>query len=239
MLFGAGKIDEAITQIITLNQSAPMEAVFRDTHDSLVNEIGHRAGMHFTRREYKDALYYYQYFKKYQDRGQTETLEKIATCQYNLALYADALQSLKQLHSEKPWSLELIYQIATLNLTHLNNTTEAMFYLNLGEKTFRQNMTDIYGEAFMVMLDPKTLPDMYYEIFILKANTEIMLNDFAEAAPDLELAIYLRTMRPEGYAARARLNISQHTVRTVCADLRKAKELGATDITPLQNQYCR
>lgn len=238
-LFGSGKIDEALNRIIILNKNSPMEFVFRDTHDSLVDAIGRMAEENFNNRDYKKSLYYFQYFKKYHPIDQSETLEKIYSCQYNLAQYSDALQSLKQLHSEKPWSLELIYRIATINLNHLNNTKEAIFYLDLGEKAFRNNMTDIYGEAFMVMLDPKDIPDRYFEIFILKADTEISQNDLTEAEPDLELAIYLRPQRPEGYRSRAMLNIARERYRTACTDLRKAKELGATDITELQTKYCR
>lgn len=238
-LFGAGKIDEAITQIISLNRKSPMEVVFRNAHDSLIHEIGSMAEQNFASRNFERALYYYQYFKKYQDHGQTETLEKIAVCQYNTAMYPEALQSLKQLHSEKPWSLELIYDIVKLNLNHLNNTTEAMFYLNLGEKTFRDNMEKIYGEAFMVMMDPKDIPDLYYEIFIAKAQLELKLKDYKEAEPDLELAIYLRPARFEGYKVRAELNIEQQRYRSACTDLRKAKELGATEISALQSKYCQ
>jgi tetratricopeptide (TPR) repeat protein len=238
-LFGAGKIDEAITQIISLNRKSPMEVVFRNAHDSLIHEIGSMAEQNFASRNFERALYYYQYFKKYQDHGQTETLEKIAVCQYNTAMYPEALQSLKQLHSEKPWSLELIYDIVKVNLNHLNNTTEAMFYLNLGEKTFRDNMEKIYGEAFMVMMDPKDIPDLYYEIFIAKAQLELKLKDYKEAEPDLELAIYLRPARFEGYQVRAELNIEQQRYRSACTDLRKAKELGATEISALQSKYCQ
>jgi tetratricopeptide (TPR) repeat protein len=216
-----------------------MEVVFRNAHDSLIHEIGSMAEQNFASRNFERALYYYQYFKKYQDHGQTETLEKIAVCQYNTAMYPEALQSLKQLHSEKPWSLELIYDIVKLNLNHLNNTTEAMFYLNLGEKTFRDNMEKIYGEAFMVMMDPKDIPDLYYEIFIAKAQLELKLKDYKEAEPDLELAIYLRPARFEGYQVRAELNIEQQRYRSACTDLRKAKELGATDISALQSKYCQ
>lgn len=238
-LFGAGKIDEAINQVALLYQAEPMEFIFRDTRDSLVQELGRRAEFNLTNHRYDQALYYLQFYKKYEERGQFETLEKIYSCQFNLGQYTDALQSLKQLHSERPWSLELIYRIAVLDLNHLNNMPEAMFYLDLGEKAFRNNMTDIYGEAFMVMLDPKDLPDRYFEIFILKAETEIKLNNFNEAEPDLELAIYLRPNRPEGYASRAKLHGALKRYRSACADLRKAKSLGATGIDELQTQYCR
>jgi curved DNA-binding protein CbpA len=238
-LFGAGKIDEAIGLINQLTKNAPMEFVFRDTRDSLIEEVGRMGGVNFTNRNYERALHYFQYYKKYQERGQSETLELIYICQFNIGQYHEALQSLKQLHSEKPWSLELIYRIATLNLDHLNNQQEAMFYLDLGEKTFRSNMTDIYGEAFMIMLDPKDIPDRYYEIFILKADTEISLNNYKEAEPDLELAIYLRPERPEGYRSRAILNGLRQKYQSACADLRKAKTLGANGIEELQAKYCR
>lgn len=238
-LFGAGKIDEALSKIIVLNKNSPMEVVFQKAHDSLINEIGLLAERDYTNRNFKRALYFYQYLKKYRHHGQTETIEKIAVCQYHAALYADALQSLKQLHSEKPWSLELIYDIAKLNLDHLHNTTEAMFYFNLGEKTFRDNMEKIYGEAFMVMLDPNDVPNLYYDIFIAKAQLELKLNDYAEAEPDLELAIYLRPNNPKGYSVRAALHIERKQYRAACRDLRKAKELGATDISKLQSTYCQ
>lgn len=239
LLFGAGKIDEAITQIIELNRMSPMEVVFRNAHDSLIHEVGLMAEHNFTNRNFERALYYYQHYKKFQSHGQTETLEKIAICQYNTGSYSEALQSLKQLHSEKPWSLELIYDIVKLNLNHLNNPTEALFYLNLGEKTFRDNMEKIYGEAFMVMMDPKDIPDLYYEIFVAKAQLELKMKDYKEAEPDLEMAIYLRPLRFEGYQVRAALNIELKHYPLACTDLRKAKELGAKGISELQSKYCQ
>lgn len=237
-LFNAGKIDEAISQIILLNKTAPMEAVFRNTHDSLVQEIGRMAEQSFMKRNFREALQYYQYFKKYQDHGQTETLERMVVCQYNAGLYTEALQSLKQLHAEKPWSLELIYDIAKLNRDKLNNPTEALFYLNLGEKTFRDNLEKIYGEAFMVMMNPNDIPDIYYDIFIAKVRLEMNLKDYKEAEPDLEMAIYLRPERPEGFQIRAELNIELKRFATICADLKKATALGATGIADLQSKYC-
>jgi hypothetical protein len=53
-------------KLLSSTKVAPMEAVFRNTHDSLVSEIWHRAEQNFTKRNFKEALSYYQYFKKYQ-----------------------------------------------------------------------------------------------------------------------------------------------------------------------------
>ena len=63
-LFGSGKIDEAITKITLLNQTEPGEYLFRNTHDSLVNELKRVAEQSFATRDFASALKYYEYFKK-------------------------------------------------------------------------------------------------------------------------------------------------------------------------------
>lgn len=238
-LFAAGKIDEAISRITVLHNNKPSELQFTHAHDSLVNELGRMAEHHFANRSFKQSLYYLQHLWRYETHGKTEILRKISICQYNLQQYAEALQSLKLLHSEQPWSLELIYQMGVINLNHLNNLTEARHYFSMGEKVFRDNMNRIYGEAFMVMLDPKNTPDIYFDTFIAKAKTDILVKEYEQADKDLALALYLRPERPEGYAARGLLNISRHRYKSACPDLAKAIELGATDVLDVQKKYCR
>lgn len=237
-LFAVGKIDEAITRISALHKGKPSELQFTHAHDSLISELGRMAEHHFANQSFKQSLYYLQHLRRYETHGQTEILRKISVCQYNLKQYADALESLKQLHIEQPWSLELIYQMGAINLNHLNNVEEARLYFSMGEKVFRDNMNKLYGEAFMIMLDPKNTPDIYFDTFIAKAKTSILVKEYTQADKDLAMALYLRPVRPEGYATRAMLNISRNRYKSACPDLAKASELGATDVQELQTKYC-
>lgn len=238
-LFAAGKIDEAITRITTLHNTRPSVMQFVHAHDSLVNELDRLAEHHFTNQDFKQSLLYLQYLYRYEAQGKNDILRKISTCQYNLKQYPEALESLKQLHEQQPWSPELIYQIGAINLNHLNNVTEARQYFQMGENLFRESMKRLYGEAFMVMLDPKATPEIYFNIFIARAKTDILVKEYDTAVKGIDMALYFRPGRPEGYATRGLLNISRHRYKTACPDLAKAIELGATDVVEVQKKYCQ
>jgi tetratricopeptide (TPR) repeat protein len=239
LLFGSGKIDEAIETIIALHKKEPLEFQFVKARDSLVDELRYLAEQKFETRQYDSALHYLKPLKKYEYPPRAETLRKISVCEYNLGSYEDALVSLKQLFNQQPWNLELAYHIGMISLQYQNDLNEATHYFTIGKKIFKDNLTEAYGEAFVVVMDPKDVPDIYFEIFIASANTNVALKKYKEAEKDLNWAIHLRETRPEGYRLRAITHARARKFATVCSDLLKAQKFGATDVESLQQKYCR
>ncbi len=238
-LFGSGKIDEAIARIIALHEKEPLDFQFIHARDSLVNELRHQAEKHFINQHFEESLDLLIPLKKYEFPPRTETLRKISVCQYNLGSYEEALQTLKQLHSQQPWSLELAYQIGIINQRYLENHEEAHYYFTIGKKLFKENLAEIYGEAFTVVMNPNDLPDIYADIFVASANTNTAMKDYKEAVKDLNWAIYLRPQQAEPYKLRALVKIKNRDYSGLCTDLSQAKKLGAQGISGLQNKYCR
>ena len=238
-LFGSGKIDEAIARIIALHEKEPLDFQFINARDSLVNALRHQAEKHFADQNFEEALGLLIPLKKYEFPPRTETLRKISVCQYNLGSYEEALKSLKQLHAQQPWSLELLYQIGIINLQYLENNEEALRYFTMGKKLFKDNLTEIYGEAFTVVMNPTDIPDIYADIFVASANTNTVMKNHKEAVKDLNWAIYLRPQHGEPYKLRALAKIKAKDYSGLCTDLSQARKLGAEGITGLQNKYCR
>lgn len=238
-LFGNGKIDEAIARINALHEKEPLDFQFSHARDSLVNELRHQAEKHFASQSFDKSLPLLKYLKKYEFPPRVETLRKISVCQYNLGIYDEALQTLNQLYAQQPWNLELVYQIGVIYMKHLENKEEAMHYFTIGKKIFKENLTEIYGEAFSVVMNPSDVPDIYADIFVASAKTNFELKNYREAMKDLNWAIYLRSQIAEPYKVRALVKVKLRNYGTVCSDLARAKKLGAEGITDLQNKYCR
>ena len=238
-LFAKGKIDEAVGRITLLYEKDPLDFQFIHARDSLINEVRKLAEKNFTAQKFDEALYHLICLKKYEFPPREETLRKIGVCQYNLGAYTDALQTLKQLHSQQPWNLELAYQIGMINFRYLENKDEAMQYFKLGKKLFKENLTDIYGEAYSVVMNPTDVPDIYADIFVASANINAETKNYSDAIKDLNWAIYLRPQRAEPYKLRAMAKARTRNYATLCSDLAQAKKLGAEGITTLQNKYCR
>jgi tetratricopeptide (TPR) repeat protein len=238
-LFGNGRIDEAITRIIMLHEKDPFDFQFAHARDSLVNELRDQAEKYFESQEFDKSLLRLQYLKKYEFPPRVETLRKISVCQYNLGVYEEALQTLNQLYAQQPWNLELVYQMGVIQATYLKNTNEATHYFVIGKKLFRENLTEIYGEAFSIVMNPKDVPDIYADIFVASAITNMELKNYKEALKDLNWAIFLRPQNADPFKLRAAVNIKLKQYTTLCNDLAQAKKLGAEGIAGLQNKYCR
>jgi curved DNA-binding protein CbpA len=238
-LFGSGKIDEAISRITALHKQEPLDLQFSNARDSLVEELRELAGKEFAARHFNDALGLLQSLNKYEFPHRAETLHKISICQYNLGNYPGALQSLKQLLHQQPWNIELVYQIAVINQKYLDNPEEALVYFNLGKKLFKENLTEIYGAAFEVVMNPNDAPEIYFEIFMAKANANLALKNYKEAIKDLNWAIFLRPTNAEAYKLRALAKVQTNERVLLCDDLQNAKKLGADGVKKLQRQFCR
>jgi tetratricopeptide (TPR) repeat protein len=238
-LFGAGKIEEAAARISALYEKEPLDFQFIHARDSLVNALRNHAEKNFIAQKFDQSLRYLKCLRKYETPARTETLRKIGVCEYNLGSYEDALRTFKQLHTQQPWNLDLIYMIGSINLNYFDNKEEAMTYFTMGTRLFRENLTEIYGEAYTVVMDPKDVQDIYVDIFVARANANMVLKNYKEAMRDLNWAIYLRPLRSDAYKYRALAEIKVKSYSKACADLEQAKKLGENGIPELQNKYCR
>jgi DnaJ-domain-containing protein 1 len=238
-LFGSGKIDEAVGRIMELYEKEPLDFQFIHAKDSLVNELRNQAEKNFISQKFDESLRFLICLRKYETPSRTETLRKIGICQYNLGSYSDALRTFKQLHTQQPWNLDLIYQIGIINFQYLDNKEDALAYFTMGTDLFRKNLIDIYGEAFTVVMDPKDVQDIYVDIFIARSTVNIALKQYKEAVKDLDWAVYLRPLRSDSYKLRALAEVKTRAFGRVCKDLAEAKKLGEIGISELQNKYCR
>src|SRR5690606_26462623 len=198
-LFDAGRFNEAFNKIKGLKQEEPFEFRFTFAQDSLLSELRVRAEREFNNKNFEKASHYYTILGNEETPVRMETLRKIASCQYYLGKFGESLNPLKQLLNQQPWNLDLVYQIAMINLERLDNNQEALHYLTMGKKLFKKNLTEVYGSAFEIVMDPADVPEIYYYIFIARAKANMGMQNYAEAITDCNWAITLRGSNAEPY----------------------------------------
>lgn len=238
-LFGADRFDDAFSMISVLEEKDPLEYRFGFARDSLVGALRHRADEEFKQQNFSAAVKHYHVLQNYEHPIRFETLENLSLCQYYLGNYKESLQALKHLHNQQPFNLRLIYQIGIINLQKLDNPKEALQYFTLGKKVFKENLTSVYGKAFEIVMDPADAPDIYFHIFKARAITNLELKRYKDAVTDCNWAILLRPEEGEPYHLRAVANIRQKTLRYICDDLERAKNLGIKQSELTQKKYCR
>jgi hypothetical protein len=88
-------------------------------------------------------------------------------------------------------------------------------------------------------MNPSDAPDIYYYIFMARAQANIKLRNYKEAITDCNWAIFLRRDQAEPYYYRALASINKREFNNVCDDLTKSAQLGQPDIQKLQKRYCQ
>lgn len=237
-LFHDEKYDQAFNMIKGLKKEEPLDYRFNFAHDSLLAELRQRANKEFNQQQFRNAVYYYTILSEEENPVRLETLQMIASCQYYLGEYDQSLQAMKQLLNQQPWNLDLIYRIALINLEKVDNKKEALHYLSMGKKLFKKNLSEVYGTAFEVVMDPHDVPDVYFSMFVARARTNLALGDYREAITDCNWAISLRTHEPEPYRLRAIAKVNAKQRGSACEDLQKASSLGL-DVRSEQSLHCR
>lgn len=238
-LFGAGKFDDAFTLIQSLKKTDPYEFRFIYARDSLVSELKELADSKFNENDFSAAVTHYITLKMYEQPVSFETIRKIANCQFYLGNYKESLQSLKHLHNQRPRDLNLVYQIGLINLERLDNTDEALQYFNLGKKLFKENLSQVYGVAFELIVEPMDVPDIYFDIFEGRARCNLMLRHYNEAVTDGNWAVFLRPKNGRGYYLRAQAYALLSRRDRVCDDLYRAKMNGVIDTEKMENTFCK
>jgi curved DNA-binding protein CbpA len=237
-LFSQEEFEKAFNMIEGLKKNEPLEFRFNFAHDSLISELREVANLKFNQQKFDSAVYYFNILSKQEDPVRLETLQMIASCKYYLGDYTESLQALKQLLSQQPWNLEIIYRIAIIDLEKLDNKQEALYYLTMGKKLFKKNLSEVYGSAFEVVMDPNDVPEIYFAMFLKRAQTNIALRNYREAITDCNWAVALRKNQAEPYRLRASAKVSiQHYTRA-CEDLQIAARLGL-DVRNQQSLYCQ
>jgi curved DNA-binding protein CbpA len=237
-LFGSGQYDDAFHLIESLHKQNPGEYRFSYARDSLVSVLKNLADTRFDEKDFAGAVSYYFKLENYEQPTRSETLQRISLCQFYLGNYKEALQAMKHLHNQDPRNLRLVYEIGIINLDYLENTEEALQYFTLGKKLFKENLSQIYGEAFEIIVNPYDLPDIYLDIFEGRARCNLALRNYEEAVTDCNWAVFLRPQRGLGYYIRAQANASLGIPEKICSDLSKARDRGIENTKPLEKEFC-
>jgi curved DNA-binding protein CbpA len=208
-LFGAGRFDDAFNMIHVLEEKDPLEFRFGFARDSLVAALREKSDRAYRENDFETAVQHYLILKNYEQPVRPQTLEHLAMCQYYLGNFQESIQGMKQLLSQQPNDVNLIYSIARIDIEKLNDPSDALMYLTLGKKIFKENLARVYGDAFEIVMDPSDAPDVYYDIFHERARVNLMLKNYKDAVTDCNWAIFLRPQLGDGFHMRALANISQ------------------------------
>ncbi len=237
-LFSSGKQEEAIHRIRKIQEEEPLDFIFAYTEDSLLSALRKQAHHEFETFEFEKAREHFKLLQRFEEPTSMLTLQRIAECDYYTGQFEASLVSLKELLTLQPRNIELIYRIALIYQDDVKDLDQALYYLSLGRKNFKEHMTRLYGEAFEIIMDPRYVHDIYVDIFNRRAAVNLALKKYEDAEKDCSWSILLRPKQANVYYNRSVAALQTGNTSRLCEDLEKASALGHTNASKLRKKHC-
>lgn len=237
-LFSSGHQEEAIQRIRALQKEEPLDFIFTFAEDSLLSALRKQANLEFDAFEFEKAREHFKLLQRFEEPISLLTLQRIAECDYYTGQFEESIVSLKELLAVQPKNIDLMYRIAIIYQDDVKDLEQALFYLSMGRKSFKEHMTNLYGEAFEIIMDPRYVHDIFVDIFNRRAEVNLALKKYTDAEKDCTWAIMLRPNESRAYFNRSLAALQSGNRSRLCDDLRKAESLGHEPSKSLRKKHC-
>jgi len=220
-----------------------------DLKPSFVNAILHKKSMlvdleaigegYYQQKNYKKALACFVVLSEYETIKSKEMAFKIADCFDQQKLYDEAIGRYQELASEYPNDMSPYYLIANILAEKQDKTDEALIFYDKACKMAVDFYVENYGSAFAVVINPKKLSDLHFDIFFKRGMLRYEKGEYKGCLQDCNWASFLRPKRPGPYFWQAESEWGLGNRVKACHYWSLASELEHSDATDRLQNLCR
>jgi tetratricopeptide (TPR) repeat protein len=204
----------------------------------MMNFLRQNANTNLEEARYAAALDYLEIIKDYERPMNLNTWYQIAMAHYRNGNYGKAVHAMDYILIRDRENLPLILEVAAIYDHDLDNQAAALGYYDQAKKVFKRFQTSSYGQAFELVMPVEETPDIYYELFIKRADLNARMGYIQEAIKDCNWAVFLRPELPMPYLIRGRMHWRAEDSANACADWSKAEQLGSTEAGAIRERNC-
>ncbi len=223
--YDRGEFKIALLQVQALIDQYPMEYRFGEKKDHLVKKLNKKAITEYQQKAYSSAVGNLEILKDFQKPVRISNWKLMADCYLKLHDYQKAARTYEFLLERDDQNIELMLRVAEL-YEELGDKEKVKDYYNEARYTFKKLQEYSYGSAYEFVIDPKEVPESYYNMFKSRAVLMMEDKDFMETIKDCNWGIFLRPERSELYVLRAEARYQLNQINRACNDLKRAKERG-------------
>jgi len=215
----------------------PTEAIYPQYRDNYVKKVHQQGILYYQQHEYENSIYELNIAKSYIVRQDLTIWYMIGECHAALGSYPKAIDAFDYVFIRKSTDVSLAMIIGDLYLK-LNDKQNALSYYSYAKDIFKEVQSDIYGDAFELVIKPHLLDTSYFYIFEKRGQLNYELSNYKEASTDYNWAIFLKPQFTSGYKKRAECWIKLGNHYRACMDLKQAYQRGDRSVLTKIKQYC-
>ena len=224
-LYDQGQYQDALNLIEDFEKQNPFEYRFFEKKDQYINDLNSLAISQYKSQSYASAVGNLEVLKQFQSPVRLSNWRMMADCYMKLGDLNNAARVYEFIVERDHDNINLLLEVA--NLHHqLGDTAKEIDYYNEARYLFKKFQQSSYGAAFEFIVDPKEMPEAYFDMFKTRANLMYSQKNYDETIKDCNWAIFLRPERAEMYYLRAKARLGLNQNNRACNDIKRAISKG-------------
>ena len=226
-----------LVEVNSLLESWPTEKEYIDFQDNILNQVRRKADEGYKEGKYFESLQFYKLLLENENIIDKDLKFRVAECYTNQKRYNNAIAVLKEIGRDSPNNINAFYYIAE-NYLLQNRVEDALTYLEHAQQMAIRYYENQYGEAYAIVLDRSTLPNVHFDIFYMSAQLHYEKGDYEQAAKDCTWAIFLRPETPEALYLKGNSEQGLNKTDEACKNWEKAQSMGFELATQQLLKFC-
>lgn len=224
--YNTGDFYGALQIVQNLASQHPTDFQLYIERDEMVENLYQKARRQYVLQDYNNAIFNLLIVKEFQKPLRMETWDYLAKCYLATSEYKRAAAAYEYIYLRDTLNMELVLRLAKIYHYDLHDLNKALKYYSRGKKLFKERQKHLYGDAFELLMDPHSAPDIYFNIFFHRAKANMEAGNYEIAVTDCNWATFLRPNHGESYYLRAKSYKIINENKRACKDYKKAIEKG-------------
>ncbi|QSE96867.1 tetratricopeptide repeat protein [Fulvivirga lutea] len=208
-----------------LIKNNPVEYRFAAKKDDFIEQLNNVATTEYNQQSYATAINDFKVLTDFQNPVRIANWKMMAECYLKLGNLENAAHIYEYVLERDDENLQLVLQLAEL-YNKIGNSEKELDYYNEARYLFKKFQESSYGAAFEFIIDPKEMPETYYNMFKARAHLQFDNDNMEEVVKDCNWGIFLRPERSELYYLRAQARKKLNQNNRACNDIKRAIERG-------------
>ncbi|MDH5380253.1 MAG: DnaJ domain-containing protein [Cyclobacteriaceae bacterium] len=230
--------EKAVEYSIYLVNNYPLTYKYYYKKDSVLNLLTKASKEHFNNKDYLGALKMFKILQNHDTIQFDNVLDEMLYCFINLEMKDSAIWLLKRKIEKNENDLKSYFLLSKIYFEEFQDIPNSLFYINRTKTIFKTHMIKYFGEGFEFIIAPEKTPDIYFDLFLLRAKINLAATNYEEAYSDCNWAVFFRAKKIESYYLRIESGIKSKQPFRVCEDLEMLTTLGETDIKKDFLEHC-
>lgn len=198
-----------------------------------------RAHEAFHNKDYELAMSFFQLWQRVMPDDDIDLTSRMIETHKHLGQYEEAFAGLRKMILNEESEVFAYAEMGAIYANYLKDFPKAIACYDTASNYILAGYKQQFGDAYAIMLDPRRIPELQYEVYLEKGKLHLAQREYREAILACSWASFIRSQKHDAYFIKGNAELGAGNRSQACQDWQQAVSLGNLEASSALGLNCR